>query len=162
KVFGRFYRLLADREDAEDLAQEVFMRLYRARQSYRPRARFNTWLFHIAQNVARNAIRSRRRRPVIRLNVLAETDEQRPRFHNSAMLDSPPRPLERHELAGAVRAAVADLAERQRTALELHQFHHRTYAQIARQLAMTPKAAKSLLYRARNQLRQRLAHLRDT
>src|SRR5439155_26636131 len=56
KVFGRLFRLFADRQDAEDLAQEVFLRLYRARKRYRPRAKFNTWLYHIAHNVARNAL----------------------------------------------------------------------------------------------------------
>src|SRR5262245_30172527 len=65
RVFGRFLRTLADRQDAEDLAQEVFLRLYRARKNYQPRARFNTWLFHIAQNAVRNALRSRQRRPVV-------------------------------------------------------------------------------------------------
>ena len=67
--------------------------------------------------------------------------------------DAPSRPVERDELAGVVRAAVAGLAGRQRAALELHQFGDRTYAEVAAELAMTPKAAKSLLYRARNQLR---------
>src|SRR5438093_1343392 len=67
--------------------------------------------------------------------------------------EAPSGPLERDELAGVVRAAVAELADRQRTALELHQFHDRTYAQVAAELDMTPKAAKSLLYRARNHLR---------
>ena len=61
--------------------------------------------------------------------------------------------MERAELAVVVRAAIADLGERQRTALELHQFHDQTYAEVAAQLDMTPKAAKSLLYRTRNLLR---------
>ena len=68
--------------------------------------------------------------------------------------DSPSRPLERSELAAVVRSAVAELAARQRTAVELHQFEDRTYAEVAAELDMTPKAAKSLLYRARNQLRE--------
>src|SRR5277367_4675136 len=62
-VVGRFVRQLGDRQEAEDLAQEVFLRLYRARHRYRAHAKFSTWLFHVAANVARNAIRSRRRRP---------------------------------------------------------------------------------------------------
>jgi RNA polymerase sigma-70 factor (ECF subfamily) len=164
KVFGRCYRLLGDREEAEDLTQDVFLRLYRCRKHYQPRARFNTWLFHIAQNVVRNAIRSRRRRPVVRLSSYAETDEkQRPlRLPRTDRADCPSRPLERRELAGVVRAAVSDLGERQRTALELHQFQQRTYVQIANQLAMTPKAAKSLLYRARNQLRSQLSKFMES
>ena len=71
--------------------------------------------------------------------------------------ESPSRPLERDELAGVVRAAVAGLAGRQRAAVELHQFEDRTYTEVAAELDMTPKAAKSLLYRARNQLREVLA-----
>jgi RNA polymerase sigma-70 factor (ECF subfamily) len=67
--------------------------------------------------------------------------------------EGPSSPLEREEVADVVRAAVSVLGERQRTALELHQFHDRTYAEVAAELDMTPKAAKSLLYRARNQLR---------
>ena len=70
--------------------------------------------------------------------------------------DSPSQPLERRELAGIVRGAVSDLACRQRTALELHQFEDRTYAEVAAEMDMSPKAAKSLLYRARNQLRLNL------
>src|SRR5258708_3399320 len=70
-VFGRCYRRLRDREDAEDLAQEVFLRVYRGRKTYEPRAKFSTWLFHITQNLLRNTIRSRRRRPRPRLASLA-------------------------------------------------------------------------------------------
>src|SRR5262249_14142179 len=66
-VFSRLYRQLGDRQEAEDLAQDVFLRLYRSRQRYQPRAKFTTWLFHIAQNVARNALRSRARHPCVPL-----------------------------------------------------------------------------------------------
>lgn len=160
RVFGRFLRILSDRQEAEDLAQEVFLRLYRARKRYQPQARFNTWLFHIAQNALRNALRSRKRRPLVRLGSFTETDEEHPLYSlNQPETEHPSRPLERLELASQVRAAVSDLGERQRTALELHQFHNRTYAQIAAELDMSPKAAKSLLYRARNQLRSNLARL---
>jgi RNA polymerase sigma-70 factor (ECF subfamily) len=158
RIFGRFYRSLSDREEAEDLAQEVFLRLYRSRKRYQPRARFGTWLFHVAQNVARNALRSRRRHPCVRLSPLVGAEEE---AAGAAYLtdrgDAPSRPLERAELAGVVRAAVADLASRQRTAMELHQFQNRTYDQVAAQMDMSPKAAKSLLYRARIQLRALLA-----
>jgi RNA polymerase sigma-70 factor (ECF subfamily) len=70
--------------------------------------------------------------------------------------EAPIRPLERAELAGIVRSAVGNLALRQRKALELHQFQNRTYAEVAKEMRMTPKAAKSLLYRARNVLRESL------
>lgn len=159
KVFGRFFRLFANRQDAEDLAQDVFLRLYRARKRYQPTAKFNTWLYHVAHNVARNALRSHRRKPAVRFSALSESEaaEVFMRLDGSDQLDNPSRPLEQLELAGMVRAAVGDLGERQQRALVLHQFQHRTYAQIAKQMDMSPKAAKSLLYRARNQLRHNLS-----
>jgi RNA polymerase sigma-70 factor (ECF subfamily) len=160
RVFGRFCRRLGDRQEAEDLTQDVFLRLYRARERYEPRARFATWLYHITQNVARNALRSRRRRPCARLDRMAGTDGEV--FADGLLFDrgdAPSEPLERAELAGRVRAAVSELGERQRTALELHQFQDRTYAEVAEEMDMSPEAAKSLLYRARNQLRAHLGAL---
>src|SRR5262245_7594195 len=162
RVFGRLYRQLGDREEAEDLTQDVFLRLFRYRQRYQPRAKFATWLFHITQNVARNAIRSRRRRPCLPLAAVAGGDEW-------PLLDrllpdrgeAPSRPLEREELACQVRSAVSGLADRQRAAVQMHQFEDRTYTEVAAEMDMTPKAAKSLLYRARNQLRESLGALRE-
>jgi RNA polymerase sigma-70 factor, ECF subfamily len=157
RVFGRFCRWLGDRQEAEDRTQDVFLRLYRSRTRYQPRARFATWLFHIAQNVARNAVRSRRRRPCLSLAVLAGGGEG---ADLEGVLpdrsEAPSQPLERAELAVQVREAVSHLADRQRTALEMHQFQNRTYSEIAAEMDMSPKAAKSLLYRARNQLRESL------
>jgi len=161
QVFGRFYRQLGDRQEAEDLAQDVFLRLYRNRKRYRPRAKFATWLFHIARNVARNALRTRRRKPLLPVAIAAGCDDEHPALSSlTDECDTPSRPLERAELAGAVRVAVATLIGRQRTAVEL-QFQDRSYSEIAAELDMTPKAAKSLLYRARNQLRLSLNHFAD-
>jgi RNA polymerase sigma-70 factor (ECF subfamily) len=157
RVFGSFVRRLGDRQDAEDLTQEVFLRLYRYRDRYQPRARFATWLFHITQNVARNALRTRRRRPALRFGAMDMPGEGvTPEALLTDRGEGPSQPMERSELAGAVRAAVSSLAGRQRAAVELHQFQDRTYAEVAAELDMTPKAAKSLLYRARNHLRASL------
>lgn len=162
RVFGRFCRQLGDRQEAEDLTQDVFLRLYRSRKRYRPEAKFATWLFHITQNVGRNALRSRRRRPCTSLEALTVGEDDPT---GSGLLpdrgEPPSRPLERAEMAGVLRAAVSQLADRQRAALELHQFEDRTYNEVAAELDMTPKAAKSLLYRARNQLRENLGDLHD-
>jgi len=158
RVFGHFLRRLADRQDAEDLTQEVFLRLYRHRKRYQPRARFSTWLFHITHNLACNAIRSRQKRRLVRLDPVCGSEEQdAPKAFRRRGDLSPSRSMEQAELAGVVRAAVSGLAQRQRTALELHQFHDRTYAEVAAELDMSAKAAKSLLYRARGQLREALA-----
>jgi RNA polymerase sigma-70 factor (ECF subfamily) len=158
RIFGHFYRVLNNRQDAEDLTQEVFMRLYRSRKRYQPRARFATWLFHITQNVARNAIRSRRRRPCLRLEALAGAAES-PAIEGFLFDrgEEPSRPVERAEAATMVRAAVSTLAGRQRTAVVLHQLEDRTYNEVAAEMEMSPEAAKSLLYRARNQLRECLS-----
>lgn len=158
QVFAHLYRQLGDRAEAEDLVQEVFLRLFRYRHRYQPRARFTTWLFHIAQNVLRNALRSRRRRPTVHLPSLAGQDgeDQMALHFLRPAADSPSRPLERAEIADVVRRAVATLAGRQRAALELHQFADLSYAEIAAEMDMSPKAAKSLLYRARTQLRDTL------
>jgi RNA polymerase sigma-70 factor (ECF subfamily) len=158
RVFGHLYRQLGDRQEAEDLTQDVFLRLYRYRRRYRPRAKFITWLFFITQNVARNAVRSRRRHPCLCLDSLTRScdgESVEGLFPDRA--EHPSRPMERAEVAGAVRAAVSELADRQRAAMVLHQFQNRSYSEIADELDMSPKAAKSLLYRARLQLRESLA-----
>ncbi len=158
RIFGHFFRVFNNRQDAEDLTQEVFLRLYRSRKRYEPRAQFATWLFHITQNVARNALRSRRRRPSVRLETLAGAYEGP--LLESLLFDrgeEPSRPVERAEVAARVRAAVSTLAGRQRTAIVLHQLEDRTYNEVAAEMEMSPEAAKSLLYRARNQLREDLA-----
>jgi RNA polymerase sigma-70 factor (ECF subfamily) len=158
RVFGQFVNRLGDRQEAEDLTQEVFLRLYRHRKRYQPRARFATWLFHIAHNLACNAIRARQRCTITRLDHVGNGDDGWGADALAAGADlSPSRGLEQAELAGVVRRAISGLADRQRTAVELHQFHDRTYAQVAAELDMTAKAAKSLLYRARGQLRTSLA-----
>lgn len=152
RVFGRFYRQFGDRQESEDLAQDVFFRLFRSRKRYRPSAKFATWLFHIARNVARNALRTRRRRPVTPLIHLDESDETPTVQRFGSDTDRPSRSLERAELSRLVRGAVAGLKGRQRVAVELQCQDH-TYSEIADELDMTAKAAKSLLYRARNELR---------
>jgi RNA polymerase sigma-70 factor (ECF subfamily) len=156
RIFGRFFRQFGDRQEAEDLVQDVFLRLFRNRKRYRPHARFATWLFHIARNVARNAIRSRQRHPVTPLGLMGGADELPPFHHLTNEPEVPSRRLERAEVAGLVRNAVAALKGRQRTAVEL-QCQDRTYSEIADELEMSAKAAKSLLYRARNELRESLS-----
>ena len=156
-IFGRFYRSLGDRQEAEDLSQDVFLRLYRARYRYQARAKFTTWLFHIAQNVARNALRSKRRHPCVPAGTLTGPENDQNHSSSPRLLgdryQAPWQPLERAEQAAMVRAAVAGLAGRQRLAMELFQFHNRSCGEIAERMDMSPKAARSLLYRARNQLR---------
>lgn len=145
---------------AEDLAQETFMRVYRARKRYEPGAKFSTWLFTIAGNVARNAARSLGRR-----HEVSEVDAPRgeespssPQLLASTALEAsglmPARVAEGSERAEIVRAAVAALSERQRMALMLSRFESMSYAEIAETMDLTTKAVKSLLSRARVNLRE--------
>lgn len=155
RVFGKFVRQFGDRQEAEDLAQDVFLRLYRSRTRYRPRARLATWVFYIARNVGKNALRRRQRKRMMPIGLALQAEELAGPRTMTDQSAAPHTPLERAELARLVRGAVAGLTGRQRRAVEL-QFENQSYAEIASALAMTPKAAKSLLYRARTELRDSL------
>jgi RNA polymerase sigma-70 factor (ECF subfamily) len=159
RVYQQLHLMVGDREEAEDLTQEVFLRVFRHRKTYQPQAKFVTWLFHIVRNIGRNAIRDRRRRPVFPILSAApdaETGGLEPVL-SDRRAETPSQPLERRELRQVVHSALRRLGNRQREALELQQFEDCTYSEIADQLAMSPQAAKSLLYRARSQLREVLA-----
>jgi RNA polymerase sigma-70 factor (ECF subfamily) len=153
-IFGRFFRCVGDRQLAEDLTQEACLRLYRNRHNYRPQAKFATWLFHIVENLARNAIRDRRR---LQRGIESLNQHQADTFPPWRPVSSTPdRAMESAEAVAIVRNGIEDLVERQREALILHEYQDHTYAEIAETLEITPEAAKSLLYRARNQLRDNL------
>src|SRR5262245_23065832 len=149
------HHLLGNPEEAEDLAQEVFLRVYRVRKRYRPRAKFSTWLFTIANNLALNALRSRQRKPVVPLNV-RDSGPLGPRpaeqlVHDRA--DQPGDRLQQQELTVVIRHALEGLNERQRAAVVLNKFEDMNYAEIAEVMGLTTKAVKSLLSRARENLR---------
>src|SRR5437667_1970221 len=155
RLLAVLHHLVGNAEEAEDLAQEVFLRVYRARKKYRARCKFSTWLFTIANNLALNAIRTRRRKPVVRLNV-HDSGPLGPRPAEQLVKDSgsgPIRKIQRQELAGLIRQALDDLNERQRLAVVLNKFEDMNYAEIAEIMGLTTKAVKSLLSRARENLR---------
>ena len=158
KIFARIFRCLQDRQEAEDATQEVFLRLYRARKRYRARARLATWIFHVVRNVIRNNLRSRRRRLGLSFLVIEPTFGTES-SHGQPTFDSPALLLERSELRRIVRCAMGELVERQRTVLEMYQFHDYSYAEIGAELGLSLKATKSLLHRARSQLRGSLERL---
>jgi RNA polymerase sigma-70 factor (ECF subfamily) len=150
--------LLRGREQAEDMAQEVFLRVYRARKSYQPDAKFCTWLFTIANNVAKNTKRTLSRRREVNLSANPHEDQGQ-RLENLAQAASgfmPARRLDKAERADMVRQAVASLDDRQRLALMLSKFEGMSYEEIATSMEISVKAVKSLLFRARENVRIRL------
>ncbi|MEM6688336.1 MAG: sigma-70 family RNA polymerase sigma factor [Planctomycetota bacterium] len=160
----RLLRTAGPRPDlAEDLAQETFMRIFRARKRYEPKAKFSTWLFFIAGNVAKNAKRDNARRgesPETDIAGSSNKDKSGP----TSVVDTAPeasglmptRLIENDERAEMVRQAVATLGERQRMALMLSRFENMSYQEIAESMDLTTKAVKSLLSRARVNLREAL------
>ena len=150
--------LVGNPEEAEDLAQEVFLRVYRARKKYKPRSKFSTWLFTIANNLALNSIRARQRKPVVPLNV-RESGPLGPRPQEQLVPDpgtGPQQRVQKDELAERIREALETLNERQRMAVVLNKFEDMNYAEIAEVMNLTTKAVKSLLSRARMNLRAAL------
>jgi RNA polymerase sigma-70 factor (ECF subfamily) len=151
--------LVGDQGEAEDLAQEVFLRIFRARKKYRARAKFSTWLFTIANNLALNALRNKQRKPVVPLKV-HDSGPLGPRPQEHLIADTGERPsqeMQKQELAAIVRKALEGLNERQRAAVLLNKFEEMNYAEIAQVMRLSTKAVKSLLNRARAKLREALA-----
>jgi RNA polymerase sigma-70 factor (ECF subfamily) len=147
--------LVGSAEEAEDLAQEAFLRVYRGRKRYHPRAKFSTWLFTIANNLALNVLRSRQRKPVVRLD-LRDSGPLGPRPAEQMVQDrsvGPHQRVQQQELAAVIRQALDTLNERQRVAVVLNKFEDMNYAEIADVMGLTTKAVKSLLSRARENLR---------
>ena len=152
--------LVSNKDLAEELAQEVFLRVFRSRKTYFPAAKFSTWIFTIANNVASNAIRNRTRRKEINLSPAGSGEHQIQSLETMAKDASglmPSRILDKQELGVVVRNAMdSSLNERQRMALLLSKFEHMSYQEIADSMDLTVQAIKSLLSRARSNLKQAL------
>jgi RNA polymerase sigma-70 factor (ECF subfamily) len=151
------YRMVQNQAVSEELAQEVFLRVYRSRQTYEPTAKFTTWLFRIATHVALNSIRDRKK-------------EKGHESLDEEMLDGMERQVADRQLTveqemvhevklREVRQAVEALPAKQRAAVLMHKYEGLDYAQIARVLSCSESAIKSLLFRAYESLRGRLAHM---
>lgn len=157
RLIAVLHHIVGSSDEAEDLAQEVFLRVYRTRKSYTPKARFSTWLFTIANNLALNALRDRHRRPVVSLETL-ESGVAGARTAEAATArdEAPAHNLQQQELAEVIRRALDELNERQRVAIVLNKFEDMNYAEIADVMELTTKGVKSLLSRARAKLRESL------
>jgi RNA polymerase sigma-70 factor (ECF subfamily) len=155
-VFHFLCRMVGNEDDANDLAQETFVRVFKSAKSFRANEKFSTWLFTIAANLARNHFRWRSRHPNISLD--AENPDTGQSIGSTLPANSP-APGEAalaDECAAAIRAAVKNLPDDLREAVVLCEWEERSVAEAAAILESTPKAVESRLYRARGILRERL------
>ena len=152
-------RMVRDSALAEDLAQEVFLRVYRARGHYAPNAKFTTWMFHIATNLALNAKRDGRYRQLETSidQQLATIEGDHPALEIADGQPSIEYELIARDRAAFIRRAIESLPEKQRAAVLLHKYREMDYADIAKVLECSESALKSLLFRAYEALRVQLA-----
>ncbi len=152
------YRMVRDSATAEDLTQEVFLRVYRARHGYEASAKFTTWLFRIATNLALNRIRDTRHQQM-EVSIDAPAEEDAPAMELPARELRVDEFLIERDRAELIRRAVEALPEKQRAAVLLHKYEDMDYCEIAKILACSESALKSLLFRAYETLRIQLAPL---
>ncbi len=159
RVIGTVVRMLGpETMDAEDIAQQVFLRVWKSAARYEPTAKFTTWLFTITRNLVFNESRRRKNRPTSSLDapVPGSDEDAGPRQFADDSAPSPEAALLEQEMREAIDAAIGELPEQQRMAVVLRRYEEMPYEEIARVLELTVPAVKSLLFRARTFLRERL------
>lgn len=162
RVCSFLLRFVGSPQLAEDLAQEVFLRVFKHRATYRQEAKFTTWLYRVAHNVAFNALRAKCRRPEVFFSGVSSSNvgsSTSVGFENSITEKTgftPTRQLAKVELQQIVRAAVDALPSRQREAIHLSRFEGLSYQEIADVMNMSPQAVKSLVCRAKMKLKEAL------
>jgi RNA polymerase sigma-70 factor (ECF subfamily) len=156
-VMNLVFRTVHDATEAEDLAQNVFVQVYKSAPRYKSTAKFSTWLFTIARNLCLNEIRRRTRHPAESLDAPHPEQEDQPlhQFEDKKVI-SPPESLLQGELAGKIEEALADLPENQRSAILLCRQEDLSYEEISEVLGCSVSATKSLIHRGRETLKEKL------
>jgi RNA polymerase sigma-70 factor (ECF subfamily) len=156
-VVNYLSRMVANRAIAEELAQDVFIRVYRSRQTYEPTAKFSTWLYRITTNVALNHFRDEKRtQNQVSLDVQDTVQVRREALDRAPLIEDR---LVREVVARQIRHAIRALPPKQRAAVIMHKYDEMDYAQIARILGCSASAVKALMFRAYETLRLRLHYL---
>jgi RNA polymerase sigma-70 factor (ECF subfamily) len=153
-VIGTVAKMLGNNSDVEDIAQQVFVRVWKSAHRYVPRAKFTTWLLKITRNLVFNEMRRQKRHAHVPLQVEAGEDERPVKDEHAS---APDTSLLEQELQGAINAAIAQLPESQRMAIVLRRYEELSYEEIAEVLDQSVPAVKSLLFRARTELRTSLS-----
>ena len=153
RIIGTIVKMLGDDVDAEDIAQQVFIRVWNSASRYEPSAKFTTWLFTIVRNLVFNEMRRRKRHPV---QPLEREEDDRPFQTEDHQAQSPATALLDAEMHAAIQAAIDSLPEVQRMAVVLRRYQDVSYEEIAAILNLSVPAVKSVLFRARADLRESL------
>ncbi|PYK64233.1 MAG: RNA polymerase subunit sigma-24 [Verrucomicrobia bacterium] len=153
-VAGTVARMLGSNSDVEDIAQQVFIRVWKSARRYKPRAKFTTWLLKITRNLVFNELRRTKRRALVPLDPAAGANEPALKDESNP---APDASLLEAELQKAIEEAIMHLPETQRMALVLRRYEQLSYEQIAEVLDLSVPAVKSVLFRARTELRSRLS-----
>jgi len=162
-VLNFIYRTLRDETEAEDLAQNVFLQVYKSRSRYRRTAKFSTWLFTIARNLCLNELRRRSRHPAESIEETHTDNEEQPqRQYEDKSQMAPPEKLLHGELARKIEEALAELPENQRSAILLCRQDELSYEEIAEVLDCSLSATKSLIHRGRETLKEKLKRYLQT
>jgi RNA polymerase sigma-70 factor, ECF subfamily len=148
RVIGTITKMLGSDAEAEDLAQQVFIRIWKSAPRYQPTAKFTTWLFRITRNLVFNELR-RKRHFIDQIDEIDEPSERSDKEPDQMLLEG--------ELQGAIQEAINQLPESQRMAIILRRYEEMPYEEIAGVMGTTVPAVKSILFRARAELRERLA-----
>lgn len=157
-VIGTVARMLNNLDDAHDISQQVFVRVWRSAERYEPSAKFTTWLFTITRNLVFNEIRRRTRKREVSLEEQAEEHHH---GHAAPERHNPDVAAQQDELEKAIDRAIESLPEKQRLAVSLRRYEDLPYEEICEILGMSLSAVKSLLFRARNDLKEKLAGYLD-
>ena len=157
-VIGTVAKMLGNASDAEDIAQQVFVRIWKSAVRYEAQAKFTTWLFTITRNLVFNEVRRRQRKPTVSVDEREETTH---RTVEDLKAVSPDDEMLQTELEEAIDRAIQGLPDKQRMAVVLRRYEEMPYEEIAAVLEMSIPAVKSLLFRARAHLKEALQRYLD-
>lgn len=158
-VVGTAAKMLGNESEADDIAQQVFIRVWKSAARYEPSAKFTTWLMTIARNLIFNEMRRRQRNRLVPMETEQDDGPQQQFADEGAA--APSEQLLDTELQGAIEEAIASLPENQRVAIVLRRYENMPYEEIAKVLKTSVPAVKSILFRARADLKERLKKYLD-
>ncbi len=157
-VTGIIYRYTGNHNEVEDLAQDIFLKIYKAASSYVPRAQFKTWLYKVVANHCLNFFRSQKRKAIITSLDQPLSEDYNPHIQRTDEQKKQPEIiLQQQELQIALKRALSELPERQRMAIILHRFEGLSYKEVATILGSSLSAVESLIFRAMNNLKEKLS-----